>query len=63
MFNWLTPDVRKALYGFATIALTFSIAYGWVTAEQIELGVSYIERAVAALITLMAFLNTHVHKD
>ena len=60
MLNWLTPEIRKAIYGLATLALTFSIAYGWVTAEQIEMTIGYIEQAVAALVTLMAFLNTHV---
>jgi hypothetical protein len=60
MFDWLTPEIRKAIYGLATIALTFAIAYGLVTAEQIELSIGYISQAVTALVTLMAFLNTHI---
>lgn len=59
MFPWLTPEVRKALYGIASAALVGSIALGWISAGDVTFAVETIERAIAALITLMAFLNTH----
>lgn len=63
MFDWLTPEVRKAVYGIVTIAFTFSLAYGWVTTEQVQMSVEAVERIIMALTSLMAFLNTHTAAD
>ena len=60
MFAWLTPEIRKAIYGLVTIALTFALAYGIITAEQVELSIEFIVQAIALLTNLMAFLKTQV---
>ena len=60
MFDWLTPEVRKVIYGLVTVLLTFALAYGIVTTEQVQLSINLISQVVMALTSLMAFLNTHV---
>ena len=60
MFDWLTPDIRKAIYGVVAIALTMALAYGVITTEQLQLSIDVIGQVIMALTALMAFLNTHV---
>ena len=60
MFDWLTPEIRKAIYGLVTIALTFALAYGLVTTEQVQVSIDLISQVVMALTALMAFLNTTI---
>ena len=60
--DWLDlhPEVRKAIYGLVSLLMAVLIAYEVVTAEQLELTIGYVERAIVLLTALMAFLKTHL---
>jgi len=60
MFAWLTPEIRKVIYGLVTVLLTFALAYGVITTEQVQISIDLIGQVVMALTALMAFLNTHI---
>ena len=60
MFAWLTPEIRKVIYGLVTVLITFALAYGVITTEQVQLTIDLIAQVVMALTALMAFLNTHI---
>jgi len=62
MFAWLTPEIRKAIYGLVTILLTFALAYGFITTEQVQVSIDLIGQVVMALTSLMAFLNTNIEQ-
>ena len=57
------PEVRKAIYGIVSLAVTFALAYELITTEQLELTIGIIERMVVALTALMAFLKTQTKAD
>lgn len=60
MFDWLTPEIRKAIYGFVTVGLTFALAYDIVSTEQVQLTIDLLAQVVMALTALMAFLKTNI---
>jgi hypothetical protein len=60
MFAWLTPEIRKAIYGLVTIGMGIALAYGLITTEQIEVSIELIGQVIVLLQSAMAFLNTNI---
>jgi len=55
----LNPAQRKAIYGIMTAILAGLLAFGVVTADQVDNAVSTIVTLATALTTLLAYSNTH----
>ena len=56
--KFLTPPRRKVIYGLVTAVVAGLIAFNVTTADQINHTVEGVVSTLAALATLMAFLNT-----
>lgn len=55
--QFLTPGRRKAIYGVVAAALAALIAFDVVSADQVSETITAIVGALAALSSLMAFVN------
>lgn len=55
----LTAAQRKAIYGVMTAILAGLLAFGVITADEVDSAVSTIVTLATALTTLLAYSNTH----
>ena len=55
---WFTPARRKAIYGLVAAGSIALTAFGVVSEEQLAQWVQTAAGVIAALSTLMAFVNT-----
>jgi hypothetical protein len=58
LFAWFTPARRKAIYGIVAAGSAALVVFGVVSQDQLNQTVETITQVIAALATLMAFVNT-----
>ncbi len=59
MFDFLTPPVRKAIYGLVAAGAIALVAFGVVTQDQLDQWVQSASGVIAALAAILALANVN----